>query len=487
MSYLQPFFLLLGRASVFWIGAAVFASLAFILLVLGQPDEILTPYVNVAFVAALGLPMASGWLGGAIIQEFQHCTCAWPLPGVNRRIGAGFLVTGVVITLIVAGLVSQAQSNNLHFTTLFVLGLAGYCLGGTFFDPLRPWMGTVTIILALLTVARSLSLSELVATYPVPSMILGSSLGTLSLLRLLSRSILRRRPFQPTSPFPGSYSLERSAEFERQKVAAREPKSTDWQPGYLDGRMWSWVRAAVHEGYGPIGWKMLLKMPSRLWALGLVFAVHAWANRGSLSFGQALGMTFHEALLQSPHVAPLREQGEHDPIVIIVVAALGAVWAISRSSSLLKTSLAYPISRRFQAGVTFRSGLVDIAVFFLGLSLVLAFLGNLCGWLVGYEMRFDFIPFFFRPLTATVILMPLAQWGHLLLQVANRRRTENTLVALILAVLGFVAVVWIWTALSPRILGPPILEIAVLVLLFSTSQFVYRSKLQKFFSTADVV
>lgn len=488
MSYLQPFFLLLGRASVFWIGSAVLASLAFILLVLGQPDEILTPYVNVAFVAALGLPMAAGWLGGAVIQEFQHCTCAWPLPGVNRRLGAGFLAAGLVITLIVAGLVFQAHSNNLHFTTLFVLSLAGYCLGGTFFDPLRPWMATVTIVLALLTVSRSLFLSELVASYPVTSMLLAASLATLSLSRLFSRSTLRRRPFQPTSPFPGSYSVERSAEFERGKLAARKPhQSKDWRAGYLDGSTWNWVRAAVYEGYGPVDWKTLIKIPSRLWALGLVFALHAWANRGSMDFGEALARTMFEALLQSPQAPPLVERGEHDPIVIIVVAAMGAALAISGPSSLSKTSLVYPISRRFQAGVTFWAGVVDIAVFFVGIALTLGFLGYLSGWLVGYPPRFDFIPFFFRPLAVTAILMPPALWGHLRLHIANRRRTENTIVALVFGVIGFVAVAWIATAFIPRLIPWPTAEIGVLTVLFVISLVAYASKLREYFSTADVV
>jgi hypothetical protein len=486
MTYLQPFFLLMGRASVFWIGAVAFLSLSFLVAVLGQPDEIFSPYIDAAFLAAVGFPILFGWLGGAVIQEFQHCSCAWPLPRLNRRLGAGFLASGSLVVLVVAGLVSEAQINTQHFAVLLAIGLAAYCLGGTFFDPLRPWMASVTLVVILLAVSRSLYLSELVAAHPAAAIAVALTLGALSLHRLFCRSNLRLRLFHPTSPFPGSYSMRRSAEFERKKLAARRPKATVWRAGYLDSRMWSWVRAVAYAGYGPVTWKTALKMPSRLWALGLVFAVHSWANRGNSSFAEALGRTLSDALLQSPHNPTLVDRGEHDPIVILVVAAMGVALAITSPSSLLKTTLAYPISRRFQAGVTFRAGLVDIAVFFVGLSVALTVLGLLCGWLVGYDIRFDFIPFFFRPLAITVIAMPLALWGHLQLQVAHRRKTENTLVAVVFGVIGFVATVWIATVLSPRAFPLPIVEVGVLTVLFVASALAYRSRLREYFSKADV-
>ena len=486
MTQQHPFLLLMGRASVLWIGAAVLTSLAFILLVLGQPDELLTPYINVAFLAALGYPMACGWLGGAIIQEFQHCTCAWALPAVNRRLASGYLMTGFAIAVLIAILVSQSRSNNLGFITLLVLTMVGYCLGGTLFDPLRPWMGSVSLVVALLIVARSRHLSDLLATYQGEAIIVSMILGALSLSRLFSRSILRHRPFNPTSPFPGSFSVERSAEFEREKLAREKPRTTGWKSGYLDARTWSWVRAAIYESYGSVGWKSLIKIPGRLWALGLVFAIHAWANRGSLSFGQALGRTMHDALLQSPHVPPLVERGEHSPLVILIVGAIGVALVLSGPSCLLRTSLAYPISRRLHAAVAFRGGLVDITVFSIGLSVVLALLGVVCGWLVGYDIRFDYIPFFLRPVAVTAVLMPLALWGNLHLLAAKRRREENTVVAVVFAIIGFVAAVWIGTALVPRVFPSSAVGAGVLAAVLVGSLLIYRSKLYEYFSKADV-
>ena len=107
--------------------------------------------------------------------------------------------------------------------------------------------------------------------------------------------------------------------------------------------------------------------------------------------------------------------------------------------------------------------------------------------MVGYEPRFDFIPFFLRPLAVTAILMPLALWGHLYLHIANRRKTENTIVALVFGVIGFVAIAWIGTAFIPRLIPSVGVEIGVLTVLVVASLLTYRSKLREYFSTADVV
>ena len=106
-------------------------------------------------------------------------------------------------------------------------------------------------------------LSDLVAVHPAPAAMIAITLGTVSLQRLFSHSILRRRPFQPTSPFPGSYSLERSAEFERERQAARKPRATRWQSRYLGTDAWNWARAALYESYGPVSWKTLVTISSR--------------------------------------------------------------------------------------------------------------------------------------------------------------------------------------------------------------------------------
>jgi len=172
--------------------------------------------------------------------------------------------------------------------------------------------------------------------------------------------------------------------------------------------------------------------------------------------------------------------------VILVVAAAGAALALM-SPAALRTTLAYPLSRQRIARITHRAELVDTAVFFLGIFSSLSIAGLLAGWLVGYEIRFDFVPSFLRRLAATVILMPLAHWGRLHLQVATQRKTENTLVAVIFGIIGFVAAVWVWSAFSPRLFANPLVELTVAALLFLLSNDVYRRKLRNYFSVADLV
>ena len=486
MTYLQPFFLLIGRASTFWVGAAVLAALCILLAGLAQPEEIITPYVDAVFLAAFAFPAAAGWLGGALIQEFLHCTFAWPLPSVLRRIAAGYLVTGLAISLLVAGLAAQSPTNALGFGTLLALGLAGYCIFGNFFSPRHRVLGSVSFILAILLVARSRYLSSLALDQPLMAIAISLGVAIVGILGLFSRDAFRLRALRLTTPFPGSYSLERSARYERAKVAQAGPKKTGWDAGYLGTSTWNWVRATLYETYGPLGWRTIPKLLERLWALGLLFAIYAWSDKGDLSFVEAFGKTIYGALFSSPHVPPFGDQIDRHPMVILVIGTIGAVLSLW-SPTDLKTSLAYPVSRRRLATINYLVGLIDSATFLVGFFVVLSSVGHLAGWLVGYSLRFDFMPFFLQPLLATVILMPLAHWGRLQLRVATHRKTDNTLVAAIFGVLGFVALVWIWTAFLQQLLASPLAELTVSAILLLLSQNLYRRKLMHYFSTADLV
>jgi hypothetical protein len=486
MTYLQPFFLLMGRASVFWVGAAVLAGLSFVLAAIGQPNEMTTPYVDAVFLASFAFPSAAGWLAGAIIQEFLHCSFAWPLPSVLKRLAAGFVVTGLTISLVVAALASQSPANSLGFGTLLAIGLAGYGLCGNLFGPKTWWLGWIDFLALALMVTRSRALAELAAENPFLTIVISLGLGLFGLIRLFSRSDFRHRAFRLPTPFPGSYSLERSARYERAKRVQERPKTTGWKAGYLGTYSWNWVRAMFYESFGPVGWKSLPRLLNRFWVLGLIFVIYAWSDKGNLGFGEALGKTIYGALFGSPHVPTFGEQSDRQPIVILVIAAAGAVLSLWSPTSQ-KASLTYPLSRRRLASLTHRVGLIDVGVFFASIFLVLSVVGHLAGWLVGYPLRFDFMPFFLRPLLATILLIPLAQWGGLHLQVATQRRTDNTLVAVIFGVLGFVALVWVWTAFVPRLFAGPMRELSASALLILLSQGIYWSKLRSYYSTADLI
>ena len=95
MTYLQPLFMLMTRAAVFWIGALALLCLTLLTLGLAEPDAVLGRHVDVLVFVAFAFPATAGWLTGAIVQEFQHCSFAWALPSAGRRLGrAGPLAVG---------------------------------------------------------------------------------------------------------------------------------------------------------------------------------------------------------------------------------------------------------------------------------------------------------------------------------------------------------------------------------------------------------
>ncbi len=111
----------------------------------------------------------------------------------------------------------------------------------------------------------------------------------------------------------------------------------------------------LYEIYGPVGWKTLPRLLDRVWVLGLLFVIYAWADKGDLGFGEALGKTIYGALFGSPHVPIFGEQSDRHPIVILVIAAAGAALSLW-SPTNQKASLAYPLSRRRLATSPIASG-----------------------------------------------------------------------------------------------------------------------------------
>jgi len=485
MTALRPFFLLLGRASVFWLGVFALFFVSMIVAGVATPDARLGLYLDATLLANLWFPAAAGWLVGLVIQEFQHTSFAHHLPGVRSRFAAGYLTTGLVVTVVVVGLIARVSSTSLSLPLMFVLGLGAYCASGALQDPLSSWITSLNAVLVLLVVVRSRDLARLAGEHPWIAAMVSLGLGAAGFRRLFARSTFRRKPFRLTSPLPGRFSLERGRDYERRWRLKDRPKTTGWRAGYLGGDSWAWVRAEFHEAHGALGWKGVSKAISRLWGLGLLFLIYAWVDKGELGFGEALGRSIYDALFRSPHVAQFGKEGGPYLMVVIVIAAAGVVGALFKPVAL-GDAMAYPLSRLQRAQVTFRGGLVDAAMFLFVLGLGLYATGHLMGLLVGYEVRFDFMPFYFRVLMVTLILMPLGHWGRLGLQAAARRKAENTVVAMAFGVVGFVIAVCLGVFVLPLIFVSPIPELAALVAVFLVSQFVYRNQLMSYYRTADL-
>jgi hypothetical protein len=223
-----------------------------------------------------------------------------------------------------------------------------------------------------------------------------------------------------------------------------------------------------------------------LGCLGLLVGLSAWLDKGEFSFGEGVARSLYDALFRSPHQPPFGEHGGPYLMVLIVIAAAGVATALFKPVALGAT-LAYPLSRRQHAQVFFRGGLVEGGILLFIVAPCLFAAGHLLGWLVGYEIRFDFMPYFFRALMVTLILMPLAHRGRLALLAATRRRAENTMVGVIFGICGFVVAVLVLAVISAGLLESPAVELAVLAAALLVSQLIYRQMLANYFRTADLV
>lgn len=483
----QPFFLLAGRASVFWLGAIAVFIVSMMAAGLTRPDERLGIYVDPAFFAVFALPAFAGWLAGAMVREFQHTTFAALLPNVRIRIASGFLISGLAVTVIVATWIALAISSPLNLPVLLGIGLGAYCLGGIIIDTPSAWITTLNVALAVLVIARSRELARISGDHPWMTAVICLGLVALCHSRLFARSTFRRRPFRTTRPFPGRYSLEKSQRYELRRSLQAGPKSSDWRAGYLGTDPWSWVRAAMHETHGFRGWRDLSKLMPPVGVFAFFVLLHAWFSRGERTIAETAGRTIYDSLFLSPH-HPLLAGEENPPFffVMIAIAALGVATALFTPVAL-NDGLTHPLSRRRRAQVHFRGGLVTMAVLLFVVSPCLYGIGHLTGWLIGRGIRFDFMPLFFRVLMITLILMPLACWGRLHLLAATRRRSENTLVGVIFGVTGFVIAVFVISFISRNLFGSPGVELAVLAGALVASQLIYRDKLMSYYRTTDLL
>jgi hypothetical protein len=328
--------------------------------------------------------------------------------------------------MVVMTSIAMTSSSPQNLPMLFVVGLGAYCFGGIFLDPLSAWVSSVNVVLALYVIARSQEVARIAHDHPWITVAVFLGIGAASCFRLFARSTFRRKPLRATSLLPGRFSLEKSGEFERKRRIHDGPRRTGWRAGYLGSDPWRWVRAAVHEAYGSLGLKSLSRAIGRAWGLGLLLLIYAWADKGEMSFGEALAKSIYDALFRSPHVPEFGEEGGPYFVVALAIAAAGVVTVLYRPVALNRV-IAYPLSRSQRTRVHFRGGLVDGAIFLFIVGPCLFAIGLLTGWVVGYEPRFDFMPFFLRVLMITVILMPLAHVGRLQLQAATRRRAEHHL------------------------------------------------------------
>jgi len=485
MNVFQAFFPLIGRASVIWLSILGMTVVTIIVSGLAQEDGNFAAYVDATFAAAFLFPASAGWIAGAVIRELQHTTFAMFLPSIRFRLAIGYITAGLLVSVLIVGLIAAMNPLQYKLFVLLAIGLGGYSLSSIMVDSTSNWVAALMVVLILAVVTNSGELQRLTNEYSWLTTALMLGVGFASVSRLFSRSTFRKNPFKPISPLPGRFAFEKSRQNQQRLKIKGGPVEAAWKSDYLGNDPWRWVRAAIHETYGANFVKALSKSIAKAWGLGLLILVSAWLDKGEMRFTEALAWSINDALLRSPFQPQFGEHGGPYPLVIIVIAAIGAVTALF-SPVALNDSMYYPLSRIQRALVQFRGGLVDAAIFLFIITPCLLIIGYLTGWSVGFEIRFDFMPFFLRVLLLTLVLMPMAYWGRLQLQEATWRKAENNMVAVIIGIVGFVILVSLLTALSGAIFDSPGIEVAVLITAILTSRLIYWRSLLNFYTTADL-
>ncbi len=480
MRYRPAFLPLIIRPAMFVWGllCVVMTTLA----ILGLSDSGSTHLVDAdaAVLASIGYPLVAGILAGGALREFQHGSFAWALPDGRRQSAIGFLVFGLVtaglIVLIILG-VGTAH----HALPLVVLGWVFFCFGATFVHPASNWVAAICVLMTLAAMAKSDSLGQLVDAWPVvSSVVLLVLVGALT-RHLFSRAIFRSMPSRTTAPVSGAFSLRRSERNERQRMLERARNRSLPSRRQLGDRPWPWVGAAVYQNYGAEGWRVVFRVLSRLALLFALITAHAAFDHTD-ELPTSIFKSIHDALFQPPH---LPQYGEHPPYmaVILWIAAIG-IGVVMMMPVRLRTGMLYPLDRRQRACVAYRGGLLELAGYAALMSTILLVVGYLAGWLVGYEFRVDFIPFFVRPLLVTLILLPLVQYVGVRGSLARSREDVGSVAVLVTGVIAFAFVVLIWSIASPPVVS--LTEIGILGGLLVLSQLLYRSAVYARFRHSDL-
>ncbi len=481
MRNLLAFTGLIARPATFLWGLLAAMLVALVVAGVMEPDVPVVITSDHAFLVCFGYPFVGGTLAGMALREVQHSSFAWTLPGVRWKTAYGFLICGLVLSAIVVGLAVASGAARDPFV-LVGISIATYCLGAVAVHPASRWLIFLNILLVVFVIAESGHMARLAHTYALATHTLTTVLTGLCIWQLFSLKVARLMPSIATTPILGSYSLQNSLRIEKRKLVAA--RSTGMrEPPLTDRSVWSWVRAAAYESYGTQPLKEALRVVSRLGLLFVLIVLHSLLEPRSGSLLEMIGKVTYDALLRPPHLDPI---GDRPPYVAVLlwIAAIGA-GLVFVAPLALRSKVLYPLSRREQARIAYRASLVLSAAFAILMAASFLIVGHLAGWLADYPLRMDFIPFFTRPLLATLVLLPCSQYVSVLALTSDFSRQSDAAVILIAGVIAFIVVVLAWSLALPTALT--VTEMTVSAVMLIASQLAYHRALIRRYATADLI
>ncbi len=476
----SAFFAAAGRPAVaVSIGACFFAYWG-VLTVMNR--GIFGAHAGSAFLVALVMPALFGMVAAQVLQELQHCSFTWALPGVRFKTALGFLTAGATVTLIVVGL--AAQRADADPAVLLALGFAAYCLGSLIFDPLSPAVSAASLAIGLTILVFSATAAELANAHPLVTLLVVPATAGVCLRRFFSRRTFRRKPFRPTKPM--AISPDRDQSYEREKRLARKPAGRPWRQAYLGTGARKWIRAGLYEHWGDVGLADALSA-QRFWpALLAIIGLDAVVDAGGRSYLEALPNIVYHVFFRPPDQPSFGDKPDPHLMAALVISFIGAALAFSKPAAV-EEARPYPLSRADRGRIAFLGNLVTTTLFILVVGLGAFMIAQSAGWIAGLPLRLDFVPFFLRALLGTVLMMPAVFWIRLRTRsFLNRPAGERGIVTLLWLIASWIWII-IWCFVIPLILPSPAAELLVSLALIGLSQWLYRHNLRRHFATVDLV
>ncbi len=447
---------------------------------LSEPKLFPALFADLVVVHAFVFPTLMGLIGAQLIQELQHSTFAWTLPGVARRTLAGFLATGVMIALVMVALLARSGHSP---WVVFAVAWTGYSLGSLFADPRGGVVGVATIPSAVLVLVFSRVLGDLGESRPGAFLAGALAVCGLCLWRTFARSTFRRKLFLPTKTMATDFSPAAAERYARERLLEHGPTRRVWDASYLGRDLGRWTRASAYESHGAP--KNLKETLVGIVPLVLIFPAHAWVEAGDGGFWEAFGKTLYHSLVRPPDMPSFSEEGEPHFLAACIISLVGIMTAL-QGPVALRLSHLYPLSRSDRGRLAYRNHLATVGSYLLIVGPVCLGLWLLTGYLVGYELRLGFVPLWLLAILSTLVVLPLFQLRFLRAQrAAEKQKTETGAGWVLLAILlGFAIAVG--SIALPSLLPSPVAQLVVLATLVALSQTICRRDLLRFYATADL-
>lgn len=484
MNRLKPLFLLVQRPLTLF-GAILWMIIAaFLAGNLVKPGGVPDMALDAAFLTVLVLSGYSGMVIGAGIAELQQSSFAFTLPGVQVRHLPGFLFFGGVSVLAAVALVVGNSPYPQNGFLLFVVGMGAYCLGASFRDPESPCMTGLAVALMMVLISTTSTLAQFAAAQPWTVAAVSAMVAASGIHRRFSKKVFRSLPLGKGGRVL-AFSVEQVQQTAKNRRLSYGPKNTRWSPAYLGAEPRGWLRAAWYESYGGFRFRSVVRAIGHSWGLFLVLLLEAQFGPQDVGFWKSLCWSVHDAILRSPHSPEFGEKGGPFVLVALAILLAGASMAVFHPVAL-NERLIYPLSRKHKSDVMFNGSTLDMAILLLIVAPGLLLLGHALGWVMGFESRFDYMPFYFRVILITLVLLPLAYWGKLQVQTAAWRKDPYSMVGVSMGMLVFVLAGSLLVYLSSHAFESGVIELLVLVAGILISRSIYRRFLTTHYRTADL-